>query len=460
MQSLEEIQSVHAMSKMKATTLYEHWPSFAMCYYWFYSQVDETSTVPSLSIPLLCLYTMYMKYVIIGNGVAGTTAAFNIRKFDAEGEIIVITEEDIPFYSRIRLTEYLSRSVEEKNLILHNDAWYERNKIFLITSRRVVSINREDSQVCLEGGTHISYDKLLIATGGKASVPALRDAQKKGIFTLRTIADARKMRAYSENELNVIILGGGVLGLEIGNAFRKTGKSVTIVEYFPRLLPKQMDEPGSDILKDKLESLGFRFIFNANAEEVLGDETVEGLRLQDGRSVRGEMLVICAGSIPDTSLLDSTGIKLARGVPVNKRMETVLPDIYAAGDATVYGSKNYGIWPAAEKQGEVAGINMAGGNASYNGTIPSHSITVAGIDVIAFGEVDVDSTRPSLVYKDKEHGIYKKIVISDDCAVGCILCGDPSGKREVIEAVKEKRPLNALRKTLEKLNIIWTQSQG
>src|SRR5664279_4821170 len=150
-----------------------------------------------------------MKYLIIGNGVAGTTAALNIRKFDASGEIIVITEEDFPFYSRIRLPEYLSGSIDEKKLVLHNDAWYERNGIALITNRRVALIEPADRRVVLEGEARIPYDKLLIATGGRPYIPVLRGADKKGVFTLRTIADARKIRAYAENAVNVIILGGG-----------------------------------------------------------------------------------------------------------------------------------------------------------------------------------------------------------------------------------------------------------
>jgi nitrite reductase (NADH) large subunit len=171
-------------------------------------------------------------------------------------------------------------------------------------------------------------------------------------------------------------------------------------------------------------------------------------------------MVVSAGIIPDTSLLVNAGITLGKGVPVNDRMETELPDIYAAGDAAEHRNKIYGIWPAAEKQGEVAGINMAGGNTSYNGTIPSHSITVAGIEVVAYGEIDVDCTLPSLVYKDKEKGIYKKIVVRDDYVAGCILCGDTTGKKEVISAVQEGRPVTTIRKTLEELNIPWTQSQG
>jgi nitrite reductase (NADH) large subunit len=305
----------------------------------------------------------------------------------------------------------------------------------------------------------IPYDKLLVATGSRASVPALRGVEKEGIFTLKTIADARSIKEYSEKAVSIVILGGGVLGLEIGNALRSIGKSVTIVEYFPRLLPKQMDAEGSRIFREKLESYGFHFILDARAEEVLGNNTIEGMMLLDGRSVRGQMLILSAGTSPEISLFSGTGIALGKGVPVNNRMETELPDVYAAGDAAEYRGTVYGIWSAAEKQGEVAGINMAGGNLTYAGTTPSHSITVAGIEVLSVGEIDIDRKLPSLVYKDRGKGIYRKIVIRDNCVAGCIFCGDTTGRKEVVSAVKEQRPVKDMQESFERLNLVWMQPQ-
>jgi len=398
-----------------------------------------------------------MKYLVIGNGIAGTTAALNIRKFDANGEITIITEEDLPLYSRLRLPEYLTGTIDEKKLLLYNDAWYEQNRITLITNNRVASIDPGTKHISLDGKARIPYDKLLVATGGRASVPALLGMEKKGIFTLRTIADARRIKEYAEKVVSIVILGGGVLGLEIGNALRIIGKSVTFVEYFPRLLPRQMDIEGSRIFREKLESYGLRFILDARAEEVLGNDTVEGIMLLDGTSVEGQMLILSAGIIPEISLFSSTDIALGRGVPVNDRMETALPNVYAAGDAAEYRGTVYGIWPAAEKQGEVAGINMAGGNTTYSGTTPSHFITVAGIEVLSAGEIDIDCKLPSLVYKDEEKGIYKKIVIRDNCVAGCIFCGDTTGKKEVVSAVQARRPIRDMQESFERLNLIWMQ---
>jgi len=400
-----------------------------------------------------------MKYLTIGNGIAGTTAALNIRKFDANGEITIITEEDLPLYSRIRLTEYLTGSIDEKKLLLYDNLWYERNRITLITNSKVTSIDAGKKLISLDGNAPIPYDKLLVATGSRVSVPSLRGVNKKGIFTLRTIAEARRIKEYAENVVSIVILGGGVLGLEIGNSLRNIGKAVSFVEYFPRLLPRQLDVEGSRIFREKLESHGFHFILDAKADEVLGNDTMEGLMLLDGRSVRGQMLILSTGIIPEISLFRNTGIALGRGVPVNDRMETGLPDVYAAGDTVEYHGEVYGMWSAAEKQGEVAGINMAGGNTTYTGTTPSHTITVAGIEVLSAGEIDIDCKLPSLVYKDKEKGIYRKIVIRDNCIAGCILCGDTTGRKEVVAAIKESRPVKDMREFFGRLNLIWMQPQ-
>jgi nitrite reductase (NADH) large subunit len=397
-----------------------------------------------------------MKHLIIGNGVAGTTAAQNIRRFEEAADITVISEEAMPFYSRIRLPEFISGSLDEKKLLLHGDLWYEDNRINLITNKKAVSIEHAGKQVVLDGDARIPYDKLLVATGGKSIIPPIRGIDRKGIFTLRTIDDARRIKEFAEKIISVIILGGGVLGLDLGNALRKLGKSVTFIEYFDRLLPRQIDPAGSAVLVDKLKALGMTFVLGAKAEETLGIEAFEKIRLHDGSLISGQMLLISAGMAPDISLFKDLNIPLRRGVPVNDRMETELADIYAAGDAAEHGQKIYGIWPAAEKQGEVAGVNMAGGNAIYSGTTPSNSVSVAGIELFSAGEIDAECQLPSFAYEDRDSGIYRKIVVRDDTVAGCILCGDTTGKREVIAAIQGKRHVRDIQETIDKLKLTWS----
>ncbi|MDO9287648.1 MAG: FAD-dependent oxidoreductase [Thermodesulfovibrionales bacterium] len=391
-----------------------------------------------------------MKYIIIGNGVAGTTAAANIRKVDHEGEITIVSDEAYPFYSRIRLIDYLAGETDEKGLVIYKDAWYEKNNIKLLLNTPVSEIDKDLKEIAFPSGQRLKYDKLLIATGGVSFIPPLPGSDKKGIFTLRTIKDAGEIKNCVEQAKKVILIGGGILGIEVGNSLKKVGCSVSIIEFFSRLLPKQMDREGAEILKAQMEKMGFTFYLGAKTKEIFGDDRVLGVKLEDGTIIDCNMVIISAGVRPNTELANKIGIKCNRGLPVNDRMETEIQDIYAAGDLIEHRNLYYGIWPAAEKQGEVAGINMAGGSAGYEGTTPSNSLKIAGIDLIAAGDMDADSKLESIIQKDKEKFLYKKLVIKNDIIAGCILYGDISGWKKIKKAIDEKKDITSIKNNLKK----------
>jgi nitrite reductase (NADH) large subunit len=188
-----------------------------------------------------------MKYIIVGNGVAGTTAAVQIRKLDSNGTVTILTDEATPFYSRIRLIEYLAKEADEKAIVIYKDDWYEKNNVKLLLNTPVNEIDKDKKQLVTADNDILEYDRLLVATGGVSFVPPIPGSDKEGVFTLRTIRDADEIISYGEDNKKVILIGGGVLGLEAGNSLRKTGHDVTIVEFFPRLLPRQMDIEGAEI---------------------------------------------------------------------------------------------------------------------------------------------------------------------------------------------------------------------
>ena len=174
-----------------------------------------------------------MKYIIIGNGVAGTTAAAAIRKTDSTGEIQILTEEPYPFYSRIRLMEYISGDVDLSKLQIKNQAWYEENKIQLALNNRVTEIDSVAREVVTPSGEKFSYDKLLLATGAVSFLPPIKGSDKKGVFTLRNIEDAEAIKKYAQGKSKALLIGGGLLGLEVGNSLRKAGLTVSVAEFFP-----------------------------------------------------------------------------------------------------------------------------------------------------------------------------------------------------------------------------------
>jgi len=394
-----------------------------------------------------------MKYIIIGNGVAGTTAAINIRKIDHEGEITILSDEAYPFYSRIRLMEYISGDADESGLVIYKDAWYENNNIKLLLKTPVSEIDKNKKEVITHSGHILKYDRLLIAAGGLSFVPPIPGSDKKGVFTLRTLKDAIEIKKYSEQSKRVVLIGGGVLGLEVGNSLRKTGHSVFVVEFFPRLLPRQMDKEGADILKTQMEKMGFAFFLGAKTREITGDEKVKSVILDDGTIIDCDMVIVSAGVKPNAELADKLGIKCNKGIPVNDRLETEINDIYAAGDIAEHRGICYGIWPAAEEQGKIAGINMAGGSAIYTGTLPSNILKIAGINLISAGDIDPDKNLESIVQKDSKSFIYKKLVIKDNSIAGCIFYGNIDNWKKIKKAMDEKKDISRIKTDFEKWNL-------
>jgi len=320
-------------------------------------------------------------YLIIGNGVAGTTAAENIRKIDKKGNITILTGEDLPFYYRIRLNEYISGEIEENDLVAKKEKWYRDQNINLELMTRIVGAKDQEKALITENNRTLSYDRLLVATGSHSFIPPIKGSEKKGVFSLRTIKDARDISAYARKIENVVLIGGGLLGLEAGNALRKLGKRVTVVEFFPRLLPRQLDADGAKRLQGIMEEMGFSFRLGAKTEAITGDDQTGGVLLEGGETLSSEMVIISAGVRPNMELAKDLSLDHDKGIKVDEHLQTNRADIYAAGDVAEFKGMPYGIWPAAMEQGKIAGNNMAGGDMVYEGTVMANTLKVVGVDL-------------------------------------------------------------------------------
>jgi nitrite reductase (NADH) large subunit len=394
-----------------------------------------------------------VRYIIIGNGVAGTSAAAHIRQIDSNGQITILSEEAYPFYTKIRLPEFLSGEVDEQKLIIRKSEWYRELKIELLLDTGVSGIDIDKKTVLTAGG-NMAYDRLLLATGGISFVPPIPGADRKGVFTLRTLADAIAIRAFAQPaNKRVLLIGGGVLGLEAGNGLRKAGHTITVAEVFPRLLPRQMDHNGASILQSRMEQLGFQFYLGAQSKEIIGNDAAEGLILNDGTCITCDMVIISAGVRPNAVLAKALGLKIEKGVIVNDRMSTGIPDVYAAGDLIQHNAVFYGLWPAAEKQGAIAGINMAGGDAVYHGTTISNRLKVIGINLVAAGDIDAEGKKKSIVLKDRDSFIYKKLVLDQNSITGTILYGDITDSRKILNAIENRTDISGMKKDLEQWNM-------
>jgi len=390
------------------------------------------------------------RYLIIGNGVAGARAAVKIREADQKGEIHIFTEEAYPFYYRVRFPEFMAGEVTIQNLTIHTKEWYQSKGISIHLEEPVTEVNVQKKEVTSQQGKSYAYDLLLMATGGNSFVPPIKGKEKKGVFSLRTVEDAIRMKEFSGGVKKAILIGGGLVGLETGGALLRRSIKVAVIEHNPRILPRQMDPEGAEILQRKMESMGFSFFLNGQSEEILGKETAEGVSLKDGRTVEGQMVIVSAGVKPNIKLAQAMGLETKNGILVNDRLETKTNGIFAAGDVAEHRGRCYGIWPAAQRQGETAGVNMAGGNTLYEGTVVSNTLKVVGIDLTAAGEIDAEGKLDCVVRSDREKCIYCKVAFKEDKIVGCIVLGDVEQRSEILGAVEKGVNIEQIKRSLLK----------
>ena len=384
-------------------------------------------------------------YLIIGNGVAGNAAAENIRKHDPEGKIVVFSQESRPFYYVPALPEYLAGEKAADQITLHQQSWYDQRRIDLHLDTRVTQIDAAQKFVETDQGQRFPFDQLLLATGGKSFIPPMQGADSPGVFSLKTLADADRIKQAAAGAKTVVLIGGGLLGLEAGNGLRKLGLKVIVVEFFPRLLPRQMDAAGAAILARQLEDMGFTFYLGAKTQEIAPGPDGLTVNLESGKKLKGDLVLISAGVRPDLSLAQALGLDIDKGVKVDDSLKTSRDGIYAAGDLIEHRGRFYGIWPAAMEQGAVAGAAMAGQAAKYDGTLPSNVLKVAGIDLMAAGDIDADGKLEAVVHQNEAQKTYRKLVIQDNLLVGAILLGDIRGSAEIQAAISKKIDISRLK---------------
>jgi nitrite reductase (NADH) large subunit len=380
------------------------------------------------------------RYVIVGNGVAGTTAAEEIRKLDETGSITIVSDEDVPFYYRIRLPEILADEVPEQKIIAKNVEWFKEHSIDLYLQTTVSEIDANSKTLLTQKGEKIDYDKLLLANGSHSFIPPIPGSDLPGVFALRSIQDARDIRKWAETSSQIILIGGGVLGLEAGNGLRKLGKDVTVIEVLPRLLPMQLDVEAASRLQAMLEEMGFSFRLGTKTTSITGKGFAEGVSLDDGQSLPADLVLISAGVRPNLDLARQMDLELNKGIKVDAFLQTSRQDVYAAGDVTEFQDRVYGIWPAAEDQGRIAGRNMAGKQEPYHGTVMSNILKVVGIDLASAGEIDVDGQYESRVHSDND--LYRKIVLQENKIIGCIMLGSTKGFQTVLKLMKEQKDVS------------------
>lgn len=378
-------------------------------------------------------------YVIAGNGAAGLNAAKAIRERDKTGSIVMISNEPYSTYNRPMLTKSLMADLESDQIAVEDASWYEENQVIQLLGKEVTAIDVENKEVTMSDGNKLRYTKLIYAAGSECFIPPIAGKDKPEVVAIRRLEDTRKIGKLLPDVKQVVVIGGGVLGLEAAWEMRRAKCEVTVLELAPILMGRQLDEPAGEVLKRIAQDQGIQIQTGVQIESIEGDDHVTGVKLGDGTVVAADLVIVSAGVRANVALAKAAGVEVDRAVVVNNRMETSVKDIYACGDCAQYEGINYAIWPQAVEQGKVAGANAVGEPLEYT-TVPA-ALNFHGMNTALFAAGDVGK-NPNLVYKtvefkDMGKKQYQKFYFLNNRLCGVILIGDVSRMGELTTALEK-----------------------
>jgi nitrite reductase (NADH) large subunit len=392
------------------------------------------------------------RVVVIGAGVAGVTAAEEIRRALAEAELALIGDEPYAFYNRMAITRLVSESVSIESLYLNRRDWAESRGIDYRRGVAVTGVDRASREVELADGQRLAYDRVVIATGARPFIPPIEGFGAHGCFVLRTIDDAVQIQQHIRRRRcrTAVIVGGGLLGLEAAYYLAQLDVRVLVLDRGPWPLSRQLDEQAGALLWEMLQDLGIELIPRTEARRVLADGSVTGVELIEGGSIEAELCLIATGIVPNAELAEAAGLDVAVGITVDDGMHTSDPDIFAVGDVVDHGGRRYGLWPASVEQAQVAVTEMVGGKAAYPVVAQPARLKVPGIDLLSIGVVDARGGESRTVavsaYGTRR---YRKLVLEDGRLTGAIILGNPELFDDVTLAVERRIDLGSHLDALE-----------
>lgn len=373
-------------------------------------------------------------YLIVGAGIAGVTAAKEIRKHDKEGSILLLGNEKVRPYFRIQLTAILGDDAPEIPY-LDKEGWEEKLALDVNFDAEVVSVDFDAMTVTLAGGEIIQGEKILLANGSHSSVPPFKNNELKGIFTLRNWDDLMTIQSYIksfEDTKHIAVIGGGLLGLEAANSLKKSGHVVAIINRSEYLLSKQLDRELGMMLNEEMKDLGFMVFTEKSTKAFIGEDEVRGIEFDDGTAADFDMVLISAGVRPNTELFKDTGLEVNKGVIVDSHLMTNKANVWAAGDVVEVEGRVMGIWPASRAMGKVAGANMAGGDGTYENPKAHTKLDLDTIQIFSAGKIGEGD-----VYFYDDGDIHHRLYATDGKVTGAVLYGDTSAMgtfRKLVEA--------------------------
>ncbi len=371
------------------------------------------------------------RYVILGAGTAALSAATAIRERDASGSIIMISDEDELPYNRPMLTKNMFAGPEPQVFTIHEKEWYDEHRIQLAFGKKIASIDPSAKKVVMEDGQVYEYDKCIYALGSHFFVPPFEGHQDPHVTTIRTLADIAKVESFLQENKRAVVIGGGVVGLEAAWELKKYQCEVTILEAMPSLMSNKLDPTASHMLQDIFEASGIRVLAGANTKKYEDG----AIHLEDGTVIPADVVVVSCGVRANSAVAADAGVELGRAIIVNDKMETNIPDLYAAGDCVEFAGMNYALWPEATDQGTVAGSNACGDEAHYETQIFGMTMHVANTELYAIGKTAGSEPFKTVEFLDPVRKNLKKYFFLNNILCGVTLIGDTSDMIEVTDQV-------------------------
>ncbi|MDI6873373.1 NAD(P)/FAD-dependent oxidoreductase [Candidatus Solincola sp.] len=395
-----------------------------------------------------------MRYVIVGNGGAGLRAAQTIRKRDPKGEITILDREPHPCYYRMRLPDYISGWRERDSVFVVKEDFYRENGIRFLAGQEVTAVKPGEGAVELSSGESLPYDRLLLACGARPRELPVPGGDLDGVVYLRTLDQAEDILRRGKEARNAVALGGGLLGVEMARAFNEMGLRTRYLIREDRFWPQMLDAAGSRLVERVLEEKGIQLLKEEGIEKVLGEGgRVRAVHTTSGRELETDLLGVAIGVISNLEFLEGSGLATDRGILVDERLLSNLPDIYAAGDAAQALDRSSGehrlvtSWLNAQRQGEIAGTNMSGGEAVLEGVVPYNVIVIYGLPVACVGlDLPPEGEGYEVLTGDyPRDGRYRKLVLRDGVLVGATFIGEIGEARAAETLIKRGIDLSAWR---------------
>ena len=397
---------------------------------------------------------MQTRYLIIGNSAGGIGAAEAIRQVDKEGVLTIVSEEPYSAYSRPLISKYLAKERTLGGMLYRPPEFYDQNNILFLPGKKVTHLELDSRTVSLDSHERITWEKLLLAVGGKPIFPRMKGGDKTGVFTFINLDDAKAIDRFLDNRRKAVVIGGGLIGISATEALVKRGLDVAVVEMKERILNTILDEQASSIADKTLKQAGVRIITGHTVVQVNGRESVEGATLDNGDTMPCDLLLVAIGVLPRSELALDAKLEMDRGILVDRHMATNHPDVYACGDVSqaydfAYGENRLSpIWPNAYIGGRTAGFNMAGIATEYPGGTAMNSLNYFGIDIASAGIAMVPSNDGYEAISRQENNMYRKIILKSNVIVGMIFVGDIEKSGIIFGLMRDRANIESFKQSL------------